>query len=83
MPLTTIYVTSDDILNGEASNCLKCPIALAIQRQIPCRFARVGKISVGLQIDLPDEAKKFIAAFDKHELNLQPFSFELELPNVV
>ena len=81
-----IRVTQEDIERGQARNCRKCPVALALRKHFS--FAEVygtrwygGSESLGHRIrDLPRVAAAFIARFDGHKCgDPQPFEFELEL----
>jgi len=52
MKVKKIKVTADDISDGTTSDCLSCPIALAIRRVVKkdCRV-EVGSLSALIQVD--------------------------------
>lgn len=85
----TIHITQEDIDNGVARSCIKCPIALALNRQAQLnfiyvdtrdRFSRcVVEYDIFKEIDLPHKAFLFMKAFDQGK-PVKPFSFELEIP---
>ena len=89
----TIEVTDDDIFDGIKNSCHNCPIALAAIRIDVARIISVNSISmevrnsysrVGDIIVLPNEAIDFIAAFDGlGPTAVEPFSFEIEVPDVI
>lgn len=82
-----ITVTQGDISAGQPGKCGYCPVALAIRRALG---ALVSAIMVDMlwihlwdaeghwEIETPDEAGDFIAAFDKG-LPVQPFEFTISL----
>jgi len=87
----TIEVTDDDIFDGIKSSCHSCPIALAASRIDIARIISVNSTSmvvrnsysrVGDFILLPIEAIDFIEAFDADQ-EVEPFSFEIEVPDVI
>ncbi len=87
----TIEVTDDDIFDGIKSSCHSCPIALAAIRINVARIISVNSTTMvvrnsysrnGNFIVLPIEAIDFIAAFDADQ-EVEPFSFEIEVPDVI
>lgn len=87
----TIEVTDDDIFDGIQSSCHNCPIALAASRINIARIISVNSTSMVVRntysrngdfIVLPIEAIDFIAAFDTNQ-EVEPFSFEIEVPDVI
>lgn len=79
--MTTIEVTTADILQGKRDNCRNCPIALATQRVVNCLVEVVYRqMSLnGTHIDLPDEVNGFIFDFDMGRA-VGPFKFDLDIP---
>ena len=86
---TVVEVRSEDIEYGKRKDCTACPIALAIVRLVTERTCvKVSRDDVEMwrsQLDryslfpeLPEEAREFIARFDK-DLPVVPFSFELDI----
>lgn len=79
-----IYVTKQNIALGVKADCYKCPVALAIQRQI--KTARVGLAHVYVSDNyskLPPKACDFIYKFDRWPAQrryLKPFRFTVEVP---
>lgn len=73
-----VQVSKDDIANGQACNCTKCPVALAINRAVPTCLSMVGPRGCHLyqrlpgvvpgaglrDIDLPEKVRKWIERFD-------------------
>lgn len=80
MKTITIEVTADDIARGTRKSCSCCPIALALAR---CTGLVVSVESdwVYFMPDLPQTAVEFIKTFDAGK-PVQPFSFELDVPEV-
>lgn len=85
-----VDVTWDNIERGQLKHCLVCPIALAIYDALgmsyphndECSFLFVNHTNITLNnkhIDLPGVAIQFIRHFDRR-MNVEPFSFELEVP---
>ena len=78
-----IDVTEDDIKNGRRGHGEKCPVALACQRVNVKNFSSVefGAVSFndGKMISHSCEVQEFVQRFDSGK-EVQPFSFELELP---
>jgi hypothetical protein len=96
MPLITIHVTNEDILAGKQGSCQFCPVALAVKRATNKSHVEVGidgicfydkpieelsyaDIRNSVQIPISKEVEKFIVYFDE-KYQVEPFSFELELP---
>ena len=63
-----IYVTQKDIKNGEPSDCQRCAIALAVQREFPSKKVEVRTIDK----DGIENGDVYIALDDK----LYPFEDE-------
>lgn len=86
----TIFVTEEDISKGISRSCEFCPIANAIQRQTPWKYAVVLLSSVfeceskradlDGRVDLPESACGFIRDFDA-DRSVSPFSFEIDIPS--
>lgn len=81
----TIHVTQADIDEGEACNCYRCPIALAIRRAHSPRIHIAVNPSTAeirdKRFDLPVEVADFICWFDNCDPHSQPkgpFSFILK-----
>lgn len=82
-----ITVTKENIEQGVAKNCRKCPIALAVAALIrPDVTLQIDEIccilNMGAHHDtfsLPCSARKFINHFDKQQ-EVAPFKFELDIP---
>lgn len=78
-----VRVTNEDIRRGRPGNCEKCPIALAICREMGCEVGS-GEVIVeedevvirGSRYVMPDEAAKFMCRFDLRE-EVMPVEFEL------
>lgn len=81
-----VKVTQEDIDNGEAASCSRCPIALAVARA--CELGADDTVEVtktlGIKVrtlrgtrtySLTSSARKFISKFDMRE-EVQPFEFE-------
>lgn len=79
-----IEVTDDDIRQGTKGNCVRCPVALAIERALGKDLAFepwvVGDAAwVGLRrCTLPRKARNWIRRFDR-ELSVAPFTFDLDI----
>ena len=90
----TVNVTAEDIANGKAKDCSKCPVAIAAQRTFPELYA-VEVFAHEIRafdppLDRPnycfhpttqehtDEVEAFVHAFDEKQW-VQPFSFDLTL----
>lgn len=87
---TTITVTQEDILNGEAGTNQPCPIALAVKRALPGYAVDVGTTYITLwtvdssvyrssRVVLLLECRAFIDRFDAGR-SVAPFSFRLPTP---
>lgn len=85
---TLIHVTADDIENGRAGSCGRCPVALALRRTISCETCDVAVSSFTTHIYLPWGAvglphsrplADFIVNFDNGGVG-SPFSFRMDLP---
>lgn len=86
-----IDVTAEDIRLGKACDSQYCPVARAVQRQLG-KLWRVGSSSISklaedetvvrpaLMLIPPSSVSYFVTAFDLH-LSVDPFSFELEIPD--
>lgn len=78
----TVNVTQEDIETGIANDCLHCPIALAISRELPSSFPKVRNSNAGLLgrfsgwADLPVQAQTFIELFDAGQ-SVAPITFDL------
>lgn len=89
MKTVTISVTQKHIEEGIQQICNRCPIALAIRDLLPLHWPNDESVSVWggaadlypskTRLLLPDAAIQFIEDFDIGEI-VQPFSFELEVP---
>lgn len=92
MKTYTINVTQEDINNGVKGSPRKCPVALAVQRQIPSArvFVQTGyyvkrKLFSSRQIDfkIPYQVGNRIVSFDfGHDFageKMEPFTFQLEI----
>lgn len=85
----TIFVTEEDIAEGISRSCEFCPIANAIQRQTPWKYAVVllscvfecesKRADLHGRVDLPESACDFIRDFDA-DRPVSPFSFEIDVP---
>ena len=83
-----IHVTQEDIDKGRANSYQKCPVALAIKRQIPNNGVKVGikhlrlydKNDRAKEIECPRSVCLFVSKFDdrtKRE-EVKPFTFILK-----
>ena len=73
-----INVTQEHINSGIKSDCMLCPIALAVRTLFPIVEVDDCCIEIGdVQYYSPDSVAKFIDDFDNGKL-VKPFSFELE-----
>jgi sorbitol-specific phosphotransferase system component IIBC len=69
-----IEITQSDIDIGVKCDSFKCPLALALNRQVPADFLAVGVTVVWIDNEvfrLTDEAFAFRSAFDKG-FNVKP-----------
>ena len=94
--MTTINVTQIDIDAGGTNHC-NCPVARAVERTLADWLVpEVGYTHVSLldntrsgalsELFLPDSAQQFVARVSRHPdaggaETLEPFSFELDLPD--
>lgn len=83
----TIDVTAEDIRCGQRQTSGSCPIALALIRsglRNPHVYhnadAYIGAPALREWLLLPAEAASFIYRFDDEE-SVEPFSFELDVPD--
>lgn len=73
-------VTAKDIREGIADNCIKCPVARAIQRKFPNHTIYAAPWSIFIDNKsyyIPKSAYSFILKFDKKQ-DVKPFSFEIK-----
>ncbi len=88
----TVDVTAEDIEEGEASSCRRCPVALALNRAYggDCS-ALVGDARISLwdreafiSAAIPTSVRRFTQAFDDKTTrdDAKPFTFTLELEAV-
>jgi hypothetical protein len=86
-----VEVTAEDINRGEPGSCKHCPIALAMDRALAAigidvrswvilPYVRLGPKSANTYAVLPPAALVFAKHFDG-EWDVEPFSFDLELPD--
>jgi hypothetical protein len=77
-----IHVTQEDIDNGVRQDCRCCPVALALKRVARIQRVFLGGVSLSPTkiIWFPPEVKRFIERFDWRN-TVQPFSFELDIPD--
>jgi hypothetical protein len=95
--MTTINVTAEHIATGQPECEWGCPVALAILDAIPGIAAiavnggDIGTADIRLHdgrvlpLMLPEEARLFISDFDgidEPHATLQPFTFDLDYPEV-
>lgn len=85
-----LYVTQDDIDNGQPMRTLDCPVALALRRRFPGEIVAVDYYAVFVnegknqgkrvraRYQLSKRAAEFVEAFD-NALPVQPTSFLLRL----
>ncbi len=89
----TINVTQEDIKQGCSGNARNCPVARAIVRALNLTLGRVSvsnNLFIYMKDDVhhlgamrtPDSVLQFIARFDTG-CAVEPFSFELEIPDTV
>jgi len=72
-----VEVTADDIQRGEKKSETSCAIAVAAKRS-GAKLVYVDPTSIhvdGVDYRLPDEARRFVDAFDACHV-VEPFSFE-------
>jgi hypothetical protein len=81
----TVNILQRHIDEGERHSCTRCPIAQALNEQMPgdalWRVSGIGarRLDQYRPIDLPHTALRFAADFDR-ERDVQPFSFTITLP---
>jgi hypothetical protein len=95
--MTTISVTAEHIARGAPECEWGCPVALAILDAVPGIAAiavnggYVGTADIRLhdgrvlELQLPEEARLFISDFDgldEPQATIQPFTFDLDYPEV-
>lgn len=79
----TITVTQEDISEGLAIDCERCPIARAIARKFPEHRVNVlgDVVIIGREFyNLPGECAIFVHHFDNLR-PVKPFSFTLDMGN--
>lgn len=79
-----VEVTAEHIRQGEPGRPCNCPIALAIHGKVGfIPYVSIDSVHFpdldDLQVDLPREARIFIANFDTEE-PVKPFSFVIDMP---
>jgi hypothetical protein len=81
----TVRVEQRHIDDGERHSCTRCPIAQALNEQLPgdalWRVSALGarRLDAYRPVDLPHTALRFVEDFDR-ERDVQPFSFTITLP---
>ncbi len=85
----TITVTVEDIVHGLPGNACHCPVARAVKRILKPNVT-VGVYPNAIQINLatpfkivinlPKEVSRFIRLFDSRIKMLDPFQFDIEIP---
>lgn len=81
----TIQVTEEDIREGWAGLCNRCPVALALSRAPGCPWNVGGSSAAPRDADtdafvrLPDIARRFIERFDGGD-SPEPFTFTVDIP---
>lgn len=81
-----IKVTQDDIDKGQPYNCNRCPIALALMRELKINevevdgskadyIVTINNERIWYGIELPQDAFNFVMRFDEGE-NVGPIAFE-------
>lgn len=76
-----VEVTAEDIAQGVAADCQRCPVALALKRATGEDW-RVGSYEaekVAIRVPLPMRVRAWTLALDTGE-PVEPFSFEIEVP---
>jgi hypothetical protein len=90
----TIEVTETDIKFGNPSDCKRCPIALAMCRTFgPNTKARIGyqialigtegKAAWKYRGTMPNVAAQFISDFDRRSYMCIPFTFEIQMEEII
>jgi len=83
-----IEVTQEHIEKGQQSNCVACPVALALRERLDSDVTLyvasdhvfMVKFPHRVNLRLSAEVQKFIAGFDNKASGLNPFEFELDIP---
>jgi hypothetical protein len=80
---TLIRVTQEHIDRGKPGDGCSCPVSLAMRdaTKYHCHVCRSTFYIRDLEIDLPEQAKQFINAFDSLG-HVSPFEFELDIPEL-
>ena len=80
----TIEVTRDLILEGKQGNTTRCPVALALLRQLPnaAGVAFVNRFTLEwgpqFRVRTPTKVREFIVAYDRGDIvGVKPFSFRV------
>lgn len=75
-----IEVTETDIARGEENSACRCPVALALVRQIPGFEPEVGimHLDMGWLFKTPESVCEFIYNFDEGEF-VEPFAFDIDI----
>lgn len=86
MPRTiTVEVTRADIEAGVRNDCYACPVALAIARLVGVdRCVSVGFSDTWIlahRMATSAVVRDFISRFDAGQDGLEPFSFEIDIPD--
>lgn len=81
-----VEVTAADLASGQPKQCTRCPVALALRRQVPgARFVLVNDVTISVYADdreepdvypTPGVVADFIVEFDLG-LKRKPFAFTL------
>jgi hypothetical protein len=84
----TVTVTAEHIAAGVEFDCVRCPVALAMQEALPdadlANYASGFKVFRGsraTEILFPDAVTRFVVAFDAGE-PVEPFTFTVDLEEV-
>ena len=82
--IVTVNVTAEHIEHGERLQCTTCPVALALNEQLPVGApwrvdngtltAITGKFG-----NMPLSVRQFVSSFDS-QVRVAPFSFEIDVP---
>lgn len=76
-----ITVTQEDIEEGQARSCHRCPVALAMSRTIGRELVvyphYAGTLGMDVVCFFPSEVEQFIADFDEGK-PVKPFSFTVK-----
>ncbi len=85
--ICTIKVTQEHIRKGKRRDAYKHPIALAIRDKLaaPLKIFPEFVAWEGMHFctKLPVEAQKFIEDYDNGYRKVEPFEFELALPEII